>query len=464
MTNNLENYTVKQLNVIAKDLGLIGYSKLRKQELINFIKKYSPHVETPQVGTPHVETPYVGTPYVGTPHVGTPYVGTPHVGTIDKCKYKTCIIKDICNPKSGRCVSKKGNIGKKLLKEDEWFIFTIDSCPSCKKAKELFNLLRIKYKQIEVKESEKTIIFSELKELTNDYKYFPIIFKNGIFIGGYDKLNEMFTPRPDISKIHMINPTPVLKTHFAGQPWEDLVSMLYLMYRHQKECVAIPLDLLTNSGKLTTKAQKVKQFFDTSLEWSEKRNDFIVPIGLWTSVKSCLAKGSKFIVMPFGFSCISGLAHANFLVYNSHTKELERFDPHGLQIDCFNPPGFAKKLGQLFNNNVQKDMIVKVYDPLDFCPIANVQYIQEKEKEQKIDDPRGFCLAWSAWYADTRLSNPNKSRIEVVNMALKELKDRPTSFTTFIRSYSGFLEKIGNELKKGKTPGDVFAKHIQKYT
>jgi glutaredoxin len=387
---------------------------------------------------------------------------------IDKCKTKKCVSKDICNPKSGRCVSKEGKIGKNVLqnvKEDEWIIFTLNSCSSCTKAKELFNLHKIKYNQIEVKESERKNVLSDLKDNTGDYKYFPIIFKNKQFIGGYDDLKKMFTPRPDISKIHMIKPTHVSKINFAGQPWEDLVSMLYIMHRHPTECVAIPPSLLTSSGKLTSKAQKVKQFFDTSLEWSEKKNNFVVPVGLWNSIKSCLAKKSKFIVMPFGFNCINGLAHANFLVYNSQTKELERFDPHGLQNSCLNPPRFAEKLGKLFNDNIQKGMVTKVYDSLDYCPVISFQYIQEGErKEKKPDDPRGFCLAWSAWYADTRLSNPNKSRDDVVRMSLKELKDRPTSFTEFIRSYAGFLEKVGNELKKGKSPGDVFVKYVQKYT
>jgi glutaredoxin len=432
MTTNLEDYTVKELNVFAKKLGLSGYSKLAKKELLRFIKNNMSN-------------------------------------GIDKCKTKKCVPKDICNPESGRCVSKEGKIGKNVIqnvKEDEWIIFTLNSCSSCTKAKELFNSLKIKYNQIEVKESERKNVLSELKDITSNYKYFPIIFKNKIFIGGYDDLNKMFTPRPDISKIHMMNPIHMSKINFAGYPWEDLVSMLYIMHQHPKECVAIPIGLLTSSGKLTSKAQKVKQFFDTSLEWSEKKNNFVVPVGLWNSVKSCLAKESKFIVMPFGFNCINGLAHANFLVYNSETKELERFDPHGvIQNACLNPPRFAEKLGKLFNDNVKRGMVKKVYDPLDYCPVISFQYIQEGEiKEKKPDDPRGFCIAWSAWYADTRLSNPNKSREDVVKMSLKELKDRPTSFTEFIRNYAGFLEKVGKELKRGKSPGDVFTKYIQKYT
>ena len=454
MTTNLENYTVKQLNVIAKNLGLTKYSKLRKNELITLIAKQPLATQT------------LATQTLATQTLATQPFATQQ---IDKCIDKKCLEKDICNPPSGRCVSKEGKIGKGLmqtLKEDEWFIFTINNCGSCKKAKELFSLLKIKYKQLEVKDSEKDIVLSELKLATSNYKYFPIIFKNKKFIGGYVELEKMLKHKPDISNIHMMNPDSVSKTNFNAQPWEDLISMLYLMHRHPNECVAMPLGLLTNSGKLTSKAQKVKQFIETSLEWSEKQQQFLIPIGLWQSIKSCLAKGSKFIVMPLGFSCINGSAHANFLVYNSETKELERFDPYGsVKSLCLKPPDFAKKLGELFNKYVKKDMVKKVFDPLSYCPNISFQFIEEGEiVEKKPSDPKGFCLAWSAWYADTRLSNSNKSREQVVNMSLKQLKENPISFTKYIRYYSAFLEKIGKELKRGKNPGEVFAKHVQKYT
>ena len=56
-------------------------------------------------------------------------------------------------------------------------------------------------------------------------------------------------------------------------------------------------------------------------------------------------------------------------------------------------------------------------------------------------DPGGFCAAWSAWYVDTRLSNPNKSRKQVVDMALDKFKNDQGSMTQYIRSYSVFIQK-----------------------
>ena len=111
-------------------------------------------------------------------------------------------------------------------------------------------------------------------------------------------------------------------------------------------------------------------------------------------------------------------------------------------------------------------MIKKVYGPLEFCPKVSFQFLQDIEfNQKKSGDPVGFCAAWSVWYADTRLANPNKTRKEVVDMALSKLKSVPESMTKFIRSYSAFLVKVGNILKESKDPfSDLFASLIQKYT
>ena len=154
-------------------------------------------------------------------------------------------------------------------------------------------------------------------------------------------------------------------------------------------------------------------------------------------------------------------------MYNTKTKELERFEPHGfISLGCLNPPGLENKLADLFNKNVKKDMVKQVFAPLSFSPAISFQNIQHKQEisQRKSSDPKGFCVAWSAWYADTRLSNPNKSRIEVVNMALENLKKSPFSFTQFIRSYSAFLGTVSQQIKQGNNPGKVFAMHIQPYT
>jgi len=454
----LENFTVKELLEIARLKNLSGYYKLRKAELISLINSSTGyHNVTPKIipqNKPQIKP----------------------TGVIDKCMNKICVPSKICNPNSGICVSKTGDIGKKIvnsllnekINKPDWEIYSIDGCNSCKKAIELLDSVGLKYTQIKVRDEDKKDFFKEKASLTGGYKYFPVIFNMNVFIGGYTELEKIITKplSSGNSSFHMLKHPIVEKTNFKGSSWEDLVSMIYLLHRHPKDCVAIPKDLLTGSGKITQKGFNVKSFNNTSLTWSANENMFYIPVGLWDSIKDCLKRKPRFIVMPLGINGLvksKRVSHANFLIYNAGTKVLERFEPHGKPMANFlNIPNFEKKLAELFNNNVHKDMIREVYDPLSFCPAVNVQKIQSNEFDKKIGEIGGFCVAWSAWYADIRMSNPKKSRSEVVSMGIEKLKKNNYSFTQFIRSYSSFLTKVGEQLKNSNNPAAVFAAYVRK--
>jgi hypothetical protein len=76
----LKKLNVVKLREIAKSLGCIGYSKMKKFDLVVFLSNYSKNQGRPPVGRPPVGRPPVGRPPVGRPPVGRPPVGRPPVG------------------------------------------------------------------------------------------------------------------------------------------------------------------------------------------------------------------------------------------------------------------------------------------------------------------------------------------------------------------------------------------------
>jgi len=514
MTKPLEKYTVPELKALAKEQGFTGYYKLRKDELLSLLRKdkkpsgeflttgYKKPSEkgkcllvkcsdskvcNPKSGRCVNKSGKIGQALLGggkKTKPAKPADTKPAKPADTKPADKKCREDKILNPKTNRCVNKSGKIGQALLvgvkpvggkihngrtlkwtlyKNVEWFIFTKSGCEYCKKAKDILRKHKKRFTSQEITEKNSSEIFAEIDKKTNNYRYFPVVFHNGKFFGGFKELEDKLDSIPMVSNIHIMEPIYKSKIDFQGTPWHEMVAMLYLTWKYPKECVTIP-KYITSGGKLTTQAQQVRAWIDTSLTWVEKHTTFEIPNGLWVAVHNCLTKGSRFIVIPFGFSCLSG-GHANFLVYDSKTKEMERFEPNGsMDGECYTHPEMDAKIKRLFNENVKKDMVKKMYTPLEFCPRVNFQRIQHKEGEKKIGDPAGFCAAWAAWYADTRLSNPNKTRKQVIDMALKKLNDDPESFTSFIRSYAGFIEDAGKKLKKSKDPHKVFQKMVQKYT
>jgi hypothetical protein len=229
-----------------------------------------------------------------------------------------------------------------------------------------------------------------------------------------------------------MSPT-VKKTNFKGTAEYSLCILKYLKNKYKDSCIIIP--------KL--KKSKNLKHTDVSLRWiqlSEKEGHFSVPDKYWDIFSSCINK--RFVVFPFGFSCSNFMGHANFMIYDRKTKSLERFEPYGKTLrKCSNPVNLDKKMKKLFNDNLGDDFVQKYYQPLDFMSKESFQRQQEYENQVNKDDPKGgFCVAWSCWYAELRLSNPDKCRNFIVNNAFKKLKEEE-SLTRYIRNYSAYIAK-----------------------
>ena len=227
----------------------------------------------------------------------------------------------------------------------------------------------------------------------------------------------------------------VKKTKFKGSPSYNLKVMKYLQKKHKSYCVIVPEVYKNKNDLLHT---------DVSLRWIQTKGKdgyFSIPKNYWEQFFKCSTK--RFIVFPFGFTCLNNMGHAGICIYDKETKSLERFEPYGkTKRDCTNPVDIDSKLKKLFQDNLGKDFIKEYYKPLDFMPEKSFQSIQEDEGEfgkNKGDPEGGFCAAWVSWYAELRIQNPNKDRKRLVKLALKQLQNDNITLTAYIRGYSSSL-------------------------
>lgn len=227
----------------------------------------------------------------------------------------------------------------------------------------------------------------------------------------------------------------VKRTPFKGSPSYNFSVLKYLKRKYTKYCVIIP--------KVTTSLNNLKHT-DVSLRWvqtGEKDGHFSIPKNYWDYFERC--EGKRFIIFPFGFNCSNYQGHANYMIYDRESRSLERFEPYGKsKRNCSNPKGLDSKIKRLFNQNLGKDFVKEYFRPLDYLSRKSFQALQESEGEMtKYDPSGGYCAAWSCWYAELRLSNPNKNRKYVVKKALDELMKGDESLTEYIRNYSAHIAK-----------------------
>jgi hypothetical protein len=72
-----------------------------------------------------------------------------------------------------------------------------------------------------------------------------------------------------------------------------------------------------------------------------------------------------------------------------------------------------------------------------FQMIANESSIQNK----KTVDLDGYCLAWSLWYIETKMKNPNINSEILVDKSIKNIISMELKFSEYIRNYSNKINE-----------------------
>lgn len=142
----------------------------------------------------------------------------------------------------------------------------------------------------------------------------------------------------------------------------------------------------------------------------------------------------KFVIFPLAIELRTG-AHANYLIYDTELKELERFEPHGgLPGKYFGSDDLDNSIVELFTGIIDD---IKYFQPSSYLPKMGFQVSDTSEVWcHRIGDPKGFCALWCVWYVDMRLTYPLYSRSTLVTLLREEVSSRGLTFRDVIRNYS----------------------------
>jgi glutaredoxin 3 len=383
------------------------------------------------------------------------------VNTDTNYNYKPCKPYQYRHPVTKRCRNKTGSVAvvqpTEVVNTDTFTIYTKKTCNYCILAKGLLTVHKIKYNEIEVDTNNKSMVHNYTDPLTNSYRTFPMIFHNLQFIGGYTDLVKFLKKKKESLYIPIAKQTET--TNYIAFPIQSLIQLLYLSYKYHKDCVLIPIRV-----NLKKNFRKIYDFKDIMLIYSEKLNIISIPSNFFSTLRNCVKdKTKRFILIPFGFNCYKS-GHANMIIYDKKFKSMERFEPHGERTGQCNPPDLDKRILSIFRKYMGYDFIKDYYKPLQFCPKISFQTLQSRENQKKPGDPAGFCSAWTVWYSEIRLANPDIDRNELVKRSLDYLRKNPRSLTTYIRNYAHFMYTMKAEMEKGTSKADVFisyAKHFE---
>jgi hypothetical protein len=239
---------------------------------------------------------------------------------------------------------------------------------------------------------------------------------------------------------------------FLGTTFIEEFAHLYLLNKYQSRCFAkaskdiitqdisrimgITIPLKVNYSK--NEEEKLKQQFSE----------------LSVILANCVKRGEKTILIPLNY--LRGVGgHANMLILRMNRRELEHFEPHGGEfVGNQKLQESSKKILTFFvkilNKELKKDNLPEItyIEASQVCPY--IQGLQDLEGVSKLPKRKietgGYCVAWSIFFAELCLKNPDISSSELLDNVYNYLTTKssgPDYLRGVIRGYAGFItEKI----------------------
>lgn len=193
-------------------------------------------------------------------------------------------------------------------------------------------------------------------------------------------------------------------------------------------------------------AQDFFEFMPHLILWRSPNINYSYPDLQYYTKKILNNDKIRFIIFKLSLLPFSHMTHANIIIYDKKTNHVERFEPYGntvfLMKDLDKLDVYLKKL---FKKIINPDTVY--IGPKDYMSNAKFQLISKETDPdyKKLGDPTGFCLAWSYWFVELRLQNPDTPIEDLVDNALSEIINSGETILSYIRNYSKKLDNYKNE-------------------
>ena len=181
-------------------------------------------------------------------------------------------------------------------------------------------------------------------------------------------------------------------------------------------------------------------------------NEYYIHPYLNNIINSTRRNGNKRFAAVFISLIYDKMLHANVLIYDLKNMTVERFEPYG------NTMGIDGGIDDVLEEELTWNTGLKYIKPDNYLPVAGFQTVSDENNSinKKAGDFGGFCLAWSLWYLETKLKNPDVASKILVDKVINKISKLDIKFSEYIRNYSNkintkrveYLKLIGIDSKK----------------
>lgn len=222
---------------------------------------------------------------------------------------------------------------------------------------------------------------------------------------------------------------------FTGYSIDVLSGLIYLARKYNNIVAAIPNKSWDPS--ICDKSKDACDFSPSLITWNEMTHVLFISDQLTKIINDALKNPNITYVVMDVYVLFEAGGHANLLLYNKNTNELERFEPHGgVYGKQLIDDKFAKYFSKLIPN-------VKYVAPYQYMKLGFQMFdTNEKSYNTNIGDVTGFCLAWAYWYADMRIQFSSIRRDKLIKYIITQINDKHIRYRSVVRNYAANITKL----------------------
>lgn len=259
---------------------------------------------------------------------------------------------------------------------------------------------------------------------------------------------------------------------FNADSIHNITYLIYILQKYDQVCIPMQypnmekhswdmymlnlgmIDGKKNDAMISTIGFYTASFYSVVphiIFWRDKFVNYINP-NMQLYLSRAIVSNRRFVIIKLTLSPHVTLLHSNMLIYDKKRNTVMRFEPYG-DWDLADSYHLDKMLLELFESSLDKLKLstLKFIRPNEYLEKTKFQStsLGDDYNYKNLGDPEGYCLAWSYWFLELKMTNPDIDEKELVKNAFDLiLKSDKTSTNPILQHIRGYAKHLDQEKNK----------------
>lgn len=168
-------------------------------------------------------------------------------------------------------------------------------------------------------------------------------------------------------------------------------------------------------------------------------------------LKRAIKSNHRFVILKLLLSPEPNFLHSNIVIYDKKLNRVIRFEPYG-DWDLADSYHLDRMIQIIFEKSLDKSkrLSMRYIRPSEYLDKTKFQSSSQGDdiNRKNLGDPDGYCLAWSFWFVELVMLNPDCDVSQLVTNAFDLILENAITFEPLLHHIRGYAKHLDQEKNK----------------